>query len=83
MHSALLILECCVQGRPAFSELNKQQSPEELYGVLGRVLFTWINPILLRGYRGILVNQDSPPLGQDMKPEFTRKAILQAWSQRG
>jgi hypothetical protein len=83
MHSALLVLECCAKGRPAFSGLNKQQSPEELYGVLGRVLFTWINPILLRGYRGILVNHDSPPLGQDMKPEFTRKAILQAWSQRG
>ncbi|KAE8384470.1 P-loop containing nucleoside triphosphate hydrolase protein [Aspergillus alliaceus] len=82
MHSALLVLECCAKGRPAFSELNKQQSPEELCGVLSRVLFTWINPILLRGYRGILVNQDSPPLGQDMKPEFTRKAILQAWSQR-
>ncbi|KAG2005232.1 hypothetical protein GB937_008929 [Aspergillus fischeri] len=82
MHLALLVLECCTNGGPAFSDLNKHQPPEELYGVLSRLFFIWINPILLRGYKSILVNRDLPTLSQDMKPEFARKEILQAWSQR-
>lgn len=82
MHSALLVLECRAK-RPAFSALSKHQPPEELYGILSRVLFTWINPILLQGYKNILVDQDLPSLSRDMKPEFTRQAILQTWSQLG
>ncbi|TVY93597.1 ABC transporter [Lachnellula willkommii] len=81
MHAALLLFECCGK-RSAFSAVNKHQSPEELSGVLSRALFTWINPILLQGYRNILIDQDLPPLSQNMKPEVTRKAILDIWSQR-
>ena len=82
MDAAILLFECCGK-RSAFSAVNKHQSPEELSGVLSRALFTWINPILLRGYRNILIDQDLPPLSEDMKPEITRKKILQIWSQRG
>jgi hypothetical protein len=81
-HLALLILECRSK-RPVFNALKNPQSLEELSGVLSRVFFTWINPILLQGYRNILVDQDLPPLSRDMKPEFTRKAILRTWDQRG
>lgn len=83
MHLALLVLECCTRGDPAFGDVNEHQPPEELYGILSRLLFIFINPILLRGYKSILVGRDLPTLSQGMKPEFTRKAILQAWSQRG
>jgi hypothetical protein len=83
MHSALLVLEFCANEAPAFSNLNKHRAPEELHGVLGRLFFTWVNTILLQGYKSILVNRDLPNLSQHMKPEFTRKEILQAWSQRG
>ncbi|KAI1427713.1 putative ABC transporter [Xylaria sp. FL1777] len=81
VHSVLLILESRARN-PASGPTNKHHSPEESHGVLGRVFFTWINPILLRGYRNILVDKDLPPLSRDIKPELTRKAILQAWSQR-
>ncbi|TVY42741.1 ABC transporter [Lachnellula subtilissima] len=81
MHAAVLLFECCGK-RSAFSAGNKHQSPEELSGILSRAFFTWINPVLLQGYRNILIDQDLPPLGEDMKPEVTRKAILQIWSQR-
>ncbi|KAH3540206.1 hypothetical protein KXV64_006099 [Aspergillus fumigatus] len=70
------------RGDPAFGDVNEHQPPEELYGILSRLLFIIINPILLRGYKSILVGRDLPTLSQGMKPEFTRKAILQAWSQR-
>jgi ATP-binding cassette subfamily C (CFTR/MRP) protein 1 len=82
IHSVLLVLESRAK-HLAFSILSMDQSPEELHGVLSRVLFTWINPILLQGYKNILIDQDLPSLSQDIKPEFTRKAILQAWFQRG
>ncbi|KAI1820889.1 putative ABC transporter [Xylaria intraflava] len=81
IYSVLLLLECSIEN-PEFGRLSEYQSPEERHGVLGKVFFTWINPILLQGYRNILVDQDLPPLNQDMKPELTRQAILQAWSQR-
>ncbi|TVY43016.1 ABC transporter [Lachnellula occidentalis] len=80
MHAALLLFECCGK-RSAFKSADKQ-SPEELSGVLSRALFTWINPILFQGYRNILIDQDLPPLSQDMMPEVTRKAILEIWSRR-
>jgi ATP-binding cassette subfamily C (CFTR/MRP) protein 1 len=82
IHLAILILESCTM-RPAFSAATKDQSPEELYGVLNRVLFTWINPILFRGYKNALVDIDLPSLSRDIKPDFTRNTILQTWSWRG
>ncbi|CZR52737.1 related to multidrug resistance protein [Phialocephala subalpina] len=80
-HFALLILECrnrlLVDGAT-----NKSQSPEETSGVLSRVFFSWINPILIQGYKNILIDQDLPPLSQELRPKATRRGILQAWDQR-
>ncbi|KAI1271579.1 putative ABC transporter [Xylaria sp. FL0933] len=81
VHSVFLMLEFSARVF-ASDSASKCQSPEELHGVLGKVLFTWINPILLQGYRNTLVDQELPQLSPDIKPEATRKAILQAWSQR-
>ncbi|TVY68841.1 ABC transporter FUM19 [Lachnellula suecica] len=81
MHMILLVLENHGK-RPALNVFNKSQSPEELSGILEKVFFIWINPILIQGYRNILVDQDLPPLNRDLTPEVTRKAILQTWSQR-
>ncbi|KAI1293173.1 putative ABC transporter [Xylaria venustula] len=90
--SSLALVRCCIllvfliiersSKNAPFNHGSKHQSPEELHGVFGRVLFTWINPILLQGYRNSLVGRDLPSLSQDLKPEVTRKAILQVWSQR-
>ncbi|KFY45085.1 hypothetical protein V495_03127 [Pseudogymnoascus sp. VKM F-4514 (FW-929)] len=81
MHVALLTLES-LGNRSAFSVFGKPQSPEELNGVLNRAFFAWINPILLQGYKNILVDQDLPPLSRDLKPKATRQSMLQAWNQR-
>ncbi|KAL2070754.1 hypothetical protein VTL71DRAFT_13780 [Oculimacula yallundae] len=69
--------------RTAFEEASKEQSPEETHGVMSRVLFTWINPILYRGYSNVLVDADLPPLSEDIKPEFTRRDMIRTWSSRG
>ncbi|KAJ8131478.1 hypothetical protein O1611_g2147 [Lasiodiplodia mahajangana] len=90
--SRSVLLRCCVylvlfgfehRARTAsLRAFSGHQSPEETHGILDRVLFTWINPLILRGYKNVLVSDELPPLSQDLKPELTRRAILQAWSRR-
>jgi len=82
MHLTLLIFERYSK-HSIPSALGEPRSPEELSGVLSRVFFTWINPILFQGYKNLLVDQDLPPLSRGLKPKVIRKAILQAWDQRG
>ncbi|KAI0117845.1 putative ABC transporter [Nemania sp. FL0031] len=90
--SKSILLRCCVylvlfgfEGHArteSQSAFGSHQSPEETHGILDRVLFTWINPLILRGYKSLLVCEELPPLSQDLKSDFTRRAILQAWSER-
>ncbi|KAI0535783.1 putative ABC transporter [Xylaria digitata] len=79
-HLLLFVFECWPRDSP-FSILNEHTSPEKLYGLLDRVFFTWINPILIRGYKNALINEDLPLLNQHMSSELTRIAIIEAWSQ--
>ena len=83
MHTALLLLEWCTDRLPPLCTPNKVHSPDEFYSVVNRALFIWINPFLVHGYKNILIQEDMPPLSQDMRPEVTRCAILKTWSQRG
>lgn len=78
-HSVLLALE----NVPKHPAPDGKQSVEERHGILSRVLFLWIHPLLLKGYRNVLVDSDLPSLSRVIKPEFTRKAILRVWSHRG
>jgi ATP-binding cassette subfamily C (CFTR/MRP) protein 1 len=82
IHLVLLVLESSVK-HPKSIVVGKTKSPEELHTLLSRVLFTWINPILLRGYRNVLVSKDLPFLSWHIQPELMRSSILQTWSQRG
>lgn len=61
----------------------QSEPPEATSSFLGRVLFTWINPILLSGYTKILRGHDLPPLDRDLDSRGLRRAILRAWDQRG
>jgi ATP-binding cassette subfamily C (CFTR/MRP) protein 1 len=89
--SYLTIVRCSVSFLLLVTECNKRPSttfphiasPEETSGFIGMIFFTWINQILLRGYRNILTVRDLPLLNQDMKPEITRTNILQTWDRRG
>lgn len=83
VHAALLLLGFCSSWSSSFCPLSTLQSPEELYGTLSRAMFIWVNSFLLQGYKRILTHQDLPLLNRAMKPEVTRQAILETWSQRG
>ncbi|KNG91202.1 ATP-binding cassette transporter [Aspergillus nomiae NRRL 13137] len=63
---------------PHFRELP----PEQLAGAFGKTLFTWIYPILGKGYTSILTPHDIPELGRKLSSKHLRKDILRAWDQR-
>lgn len=82
IHLTLLALECC--NKPySLGISSNHRSPEEFHNVFGRLLYSWINPILFQGYSNVLVDQDLPALGRNMNPELTRNSINQTWSRRG
>ncbi|KAF5563755.1 ABC transporter [Fusarium phyllophilum] len=58
------------------------QAPEELAGILGRIFFWWINPILALGNRKILSGDDLPPIDHLLTSEKLRRNGLKAWDQR-
>lgn len=58
------------------------EPPEATASFLGRVLFTWINPILFSGYKRILHGDDLPPLDRALESRNLRQAVLRAWDQR-
>lgn len=78
----LLLLE--LQGkRSILLPAYQSEPPEATTSFFGRVLFTWINPILFSGYKKILHGDDLPPLDRELDSNNLRQAILRAWDQRG
>ena len=79
---AVLVVEC--QNKYAILLPQYQQlTPEERAGILGRALFWWINPLLMKGYRSILTNADLPRPGEALSSNKLRRNILRSWDQRG
>ncbi|KAI1809574.1 putative ABC transporter [Poronia punctata] len=78
-HVVLLFLE--LRTGHSNSGAGNKSSPDDTGSVLGTVFFTWINPLLIQGYRNVIVDRDLTPLGQDMQPSSTRKALVEKWSQ--
>ncbi|KAF5686922.1 beta-glucan-transporting ATPase [Fusarium circinatum] len=58
------------------------QAPEELAGLLSRIFFWRINPILALGNRQILSGDDLPPIDHLLRSEKLRRDGLKAWDQR-
>ncbi|KZL84742.1 atp-binding cassette [Colletotrichum incanum] len=61
---------------------HDQWPPEQLAGILDRVFFWWINPILARGNRFVLTGDNLPLLDNNLLSGFRRHRALQAWDQR-
>ena len=82
-HSFLLGIECCGHRHTdAFGQVQPQTAEDER-NILARAFFTWINPILLQGYKTVLDIDQLPRLCKYMRAESTRQRMIQAWSHRG
>lgn len=82
--SILPILFFELQGKRRILLAYYQFEPlEATTSFLGRVFFTWINPILFHGYKRILHEDDLPPLDRVLESSNLRQSVLRAWDQRG
>ncbi|KAI1349741.1 hypothetical protein F5Y01DRAFT_287980 [Xylaria sp. FL0043] len=73
----ILVLETMPQARTARHPRYLAYT-EDASNTLGRSLFTWINPILMRGYRGILTHYDLLSLSNTLDVGPWRKHMLRA-----
>jgi len=79
---AVLIVEC--QNKASILLPHYQRlTPEERAGILERNFFWWINPILMKGHRSILIDADLPRTGEELSSSKLRRNILRSWDQRG
>jgi hypothetical protein len=79
---AVLIVEC--QNKASILLPHYQRlTPEERAGILERTFFWWINPILMKGHRSILIDADLPRTGEELSSSKLRRNILRSWDQRG
>ncbi|KUI57164.1 Multidrug resistance-associated protein 1 [Cytospora mali] len=72
----------CLSKRDILLDAYKNEPPEATKGPIGRVLFLWINQILVRGYRKILQKDDLPLLDHYLSSRNLRQTILRVWDQR-
>ncbi|KAI1414778.1 ABC transporter [Hypoxylon sp. FL1857] len=57
-------------------------SLEEKSSILDRTFFSWIHPILVEGYRNILIGHDLPSIDTKLRSRPIRDAALSAWDRR-
>ncbi|AEO64833.1 uncharacterized protein THITE_2142635 [Thermothielavioides terrestris NRRL 8126] len=82
LHAALLFLECFTPRAKPHGVPWSGQSPEDNSGILDKLFFAWIIPILLRGYKSLLLSQDLPPLSAELSAKLAREAMLESWNRR-
>ncbi|QLI66506.1 ABC multidrug transporter B [Metarhizium brunneum] len=78
----LLVLESQNKTESLLS-MYKGVSPEDSAGILSRTFWWWLMDLLAVGKQRILRVSDTPRLSSSLQPSLTRKAVLQAWNDRG
>ncbi|KAK2590797.1 hypothetical protein QQS21_011518 [Conoideocrella luteorostrata] len=63
-------------------EIRSRLAPEETAGILQRILFLWVNPILKRGASGLLQDEDFQVADSRLATSKLRKDITELWSAR-
>ncbi|KAE8423949.1 P-loop containing nucleoside triphosphate hydrolase protein [Aspergillus pseudocaelatus] len=81
LKAVLIFLESCNK-EPFLMPRSRELSPEQLAGPFGKTFFTWIYPILGKGYTCILTPLDILDLERRLSSEHLRTDILSAWDQR-
>lgn len=62
---------------------SKDYAETDLVGILSRVTFWWINPILKLGNKQILTPEDMPSLDTELNTKRLRGRAVQEWNNRG
>jgi ATP-binding cassette, subfamily C (CFTR/MRP), member 1 len=82
MKLGLLILEA--QSKTScLKDPYSKLSPEARAGVLNRIIFWWINTLLIAGYKRVVVYNDLPVLDSELSSECVQPGMQAAWDERG
>ncbi|EEA22450.1 ATP-binding cassette transporter, putative [Talaromyces marneffei ATCC 18224] len=64
-------------------QLSRSSSAsEEASGVLGRIFFWWIHPVLKEGYKAVLNPENLPEIDSQLLSEGLRARAVRAWATR-
>ena len=75
------ILFCAeaVEKRRILRREYQKQSPETTSGIVSKLVFWWLNPLLRTGYSRSLSLEDLPPLDKHLTTEYLRSKLHSAW----
>ncbi|KAJ5736201.1 ATP-binding cassette transporter [Penicillium malachiteum] len=76
-----LVYHSQIQG-PSFDQNRESLNLEEEAGLLSRVFFFWVLPVLQQGYTGYLALHSLPEIHSKLRPETLRQKLLAAWIAR-
>ncbi|RAK95436.1 putative ATP-binding cassette transporter, partial [Aspergillus ibericus CBS 121593] len=65
-----------------YQTLSESSTSEEHAGLLSRVFFYWISPVLKEGYNATLTLKGLPEIHSKLSSESLRRKALEAWSSR-
>jgi ATP-binding cassette subfamily C (CFTR/MRP) protein 1 len=79
--TATNIILLCLEQRPKerIVKLGVGYSPEDISGILGRIVFWWLIPLFQKGYKSIISQDDVFPLDQNLRTETTSRAVAECW----
>lgn len=61
------------------SMVDQMRSPEELSGIVNRSIFYWLNRLIMRGARKVLLADDLYPLCEDISTDHLSARFRPAW----
>ena len=76
--SIILILEG--QGKRYLTVVSHELPPESTSGIYNRTLFWWLNPLILRGFRSVLLLKDLYSTDESLVSERLDASISREWS---
>lgn len=62
---------------------GESATSEEAAGLISKVFFFWVLPVLKEGYRTTLSLHSLPEIHSSLQPEVLRKKMLSTWTARG
>lgn len=60
--------------------VQKKTSPEEISSIFGQSTFFWLNPLLIKGSRKVLSDNDLYPLANDVNVDSLGPRFQEAWN---
>jgi len=76
---AILSLESRQKRRYTACGATKDQAPEEFSGLFSHAFILWMNPLIKKGYTGILQNSDLHPIDHNLSSHSSGMEIWEAW----